>query len=57
MTWLGLLVAIAVLVAVVATSGVRPKGARPVAGTGLMAGARVVLVVLVAAIAWMVWAR
>ena len=57
MTWLGLLIAVAVIVAIVALTGVRPKGARPVARTGLMAAARVVLVALVAVVAWVLWAR
>lgn len=57
MTWLGILVIVTVLVALVAVSGVRPKGARPVQRTNLMAGARIALVILVAAIAWAVWRR
>ena len=57
MTWLGLLIAVAVLVALVALSGARPRGARPVARTGLMSAARVVLLIVVAVIAWSVWAR
>lgn len=36
MTWVDVLIAVAVFVAVVAWSGVRPKGARPVGSTGLM---------------------
>lgn len=57
MTWLTILIAVAVFVAVAALSGVRPKGARPVARTGLMSGARVVLVLLVAAVVYVVWMR
>ena len=57
MTWFGLLIAVAVLVAIVALTGVRPRGTRPVANTGLMAGARVVLVIIVAAVAYALWQR
>ena len=57
MMWLGLLVVVAVLVAVVALSGIGPRGARPVAGTQLMSGARMVLAILLAVVAYMVWAR
>jgi hypothetical protein len=56
-TWLSILIAVAVSVALVALSGARPNGARPVARTNLMMGARVVLVILIAAITWAVWAR
>jgi hypothetical protein len=55
--WLSILIGVAVFVAVVALTGARPKGARPVGRTHLMTGARVALVVLVALVAWAVWAR
>ena len=57
MSWLGILSAVAIVVAIVAVLGARPKGGRPVEGTHLMTGARVVLVLLVAVVAWVVWAR
>jgi hypothetical protein len=57
MTWLNVLIAVAVLVAVVALLGVRPKGGRPVERTQLMTAARVVLVILVAVVAWAMWVR
>jgi hypothetical protein len=57
MSWLIILIAVSVLVAIVALTGARPKGARPVERTHLMTGARVVLVILVAVVAWAVWAR
>ena len=57
MTWIGLLIAVAVAVAVVAVAGARPKGGRPVEGTRLMSGARVVLVILVLVVAWAWWSR
>lgn len=56
MTWVGVLIAVAVFVAVVALSGVRPKGARPVGSTGLMSAGRVVLVILAAVVATIAWA-
>jgi hypothetical protein len=56
-TWLGLLIAVAVAVALVAIVGARPKGGRPVERTGLMTGARVVLLLLGVLVAWAWWAR
>jgi hypothetical protein len=57
MTWLSILIAVAVVVALFALVGARPRGARPVERTGLMTGARVVLVIMVAVVAWAFWAR
>ena len=57
MTWLNILIAVAVVVAIFALVGARPKGARPVERTGLMTGARVVFVIMVALVAWAFWAR
>ena len=59
MTWLGLLIAVAVAVAIaiVAVVGARPKGGRPVERTGLMTGARIVLLLLVGLVAWAWWVR
>jgi|SwirhirootsSR3_FD_contig_51_2239658_length_471_multi_1_in_0_out_0_2 hypothetical protein len=51
MSWLTILLAVAALVALVATVGIQPKGARPVAGTRLMSVARIILIaVLMAAV-------
>ena len=57
MTWLSVLIVVGVLVALVALSGVRAKGGRPVGRTGLMSAARIVLVILAAVVAYIVWAR
>ena len=57
MTWLSVLIVVGVLVALVALSGAPAKGARPVGRTGLMSAARIVLVILAAAVAYTVWAR
>ena len=57
MLWLGPLVAIALVVAVVALTGARPRGARPVERGGLMTIARIVVVALVALVAWAVWSQ
>ena len=51
MLWLTALILVAVVVALVAFSGVRIKGARPVGSTHLMTAARVLLVVLLAVVA------
>jgi hypothetical protein len=45
-SWLTLLLLVAVLVAVAAITGVKPRGGRPVARTRLMSAARVVLLVI-----------
>jgi Mg2+/citrate symporter len=47
MTWLTALIAVALVVALVATTGIKPRGTRHVAGTGLMTAARVVLVIMI----------
>lgn len=57
MTWLGMLLVVALVVVVAALSGIKPKGTRPVARTGLMTVARVVLVLLGAIVAYVVWMR
>ncbi|HLE84490.1 MAG TPA: hypothetical protein VJG13_09135 [Thermoanaerobaculia bacterium] len=46
MSWLTLLLLVAVIVAVAAITGVKPSGGRPVARTRLMSAARVVLLVI-----------
>jgi hypothetical protein len=45
-SWLTLLLLVAVLVAVAAITGIKPRGGRPVARTRLMSAARVVLLVI-----------
>lgn len=57
MSWLGLLIAVAVVVAIIAVMGTTPRGARPVARSGLMAAARIVLVVIVAVLVYAFWRR
>ena len=52
MTSFWVLIAVAVVVAAIGLGGFRPKGARPVARTGLMSVARVVMVVLVLLLAY-----
>jgi hypothetical protein len=54
---LGLMFVVALVVAIVALTGVKLKGARPVARTGLMIAARIVLVILVAVVVYVVWGR
>ena len=49
LVWLGIAV---VIVAIAATTGIKPKGTRPVAHTRMMGMARVVLVVVVIIFAW-----
>jgi hypothetical protein len=46
MSWLTLLLLVAVLVAIAAVTGLKPRGGRPVARTRLMTAARVVLLVI-----------
>jgi hypothetical protein len=47
-----LLIAVAVVIAGIALIGARPRGARPVARTGLMSAARVVLALLALLLAY-----
>jgi hypothetical protein len=47
MTWLVWLGLALIIAAIAAVTGAQPKGARPVAGSHLMAVARVVLLVIV----------
>ena len=54
MNWLTLLTIAALIAAIAAITGFKPKGSRPVARTQLMGVARVVLVLLVLAIAYYV---
>lgn len=52
MTWLFWLTVAVVLTAVVAISGMQPKGTRPIAHTRMMGAARLVLMVLVVIFAY-----
>ena len=52
MTWLTALIAVALLAAVAAITGLKPRGTRRVAGTQMMMAARIVLVL---AILYFVW--
>ena len=55
MTWLTALIAVALVVAVFAITGLKPRGTRKVAGTQLMMAARVVLVLAILAVLYFVW--
>ena len=57
MNWLTILIAVAVAVALIALSGARAKGTRPVGRTGLMTVARIVAVILAAIVAYVAWGR
>jgi hypothetical protein len=51
MSWIELLLAAAVLAAVAALTGIKPRGTRPVARTRLMKAARIVLLLIAAGLA------
>jgi hypothetical protein len=53
LNWLTILLAVAVFAAFVATIAIQPKGARPVAGTGLMSVARIALIAIAIALAYL----
>jgi hypothetical protein len=53
MSWLGWLALAVVVAAVAAVTGLQPKGARPVARTGLMGMARLALLVFVLIFAYL----
>ena len=55
MTWLTALIGVALATAVVAITGLKPRGTRKVAGTQLMVVARVVLVLAILAVLYFVW--
>jgi hypothetical protein len=55
MSWLGWLIVAMLLAAAAAVTGLQPKGARPVARTGLMTVARIVLLVMAALVAYFVY--
>ena len=52
MTWLTALWIVAFVVAAVAVFGIKPRGGRHIANTGLIAVARVVLVVMALVVAY-----
>ena len=53
MTWYTWLIAAALLSAVAAVTGIKPKGTRPVANTHLMGVARIVLVFIILICLWL----
>jgi hypothetical protein len=53
MTWYTWLIAAAFIAALAAVTGIKPKGTRPVAHTGLMSVARVVLAFIVLICLWL----
>lgn len=55
MTWLGWLAIAVVIAAVAAVTGIKPSGTRHVAGTKLMGVARVALLVIVVIVAYLAW--
>ena len=55
MTWLTALLLVAIVVVIVAVTGIQPSGGRRVANTHLMAVARVVLAVMVLVVAWFMY--
>jgi hypothetical protein len=55
--WLELLLVVALLVAVVAASGVRARGTRPVGRTRLMSVARVVAILVALVLLYAAWTR
>ena len=55
MTWLGWLGVVVVIVAIAAVTGIKPSGTRHVARTGLMSGARLVLIVILLIVVYLVY--
>jgi hypothetical protein len=56
MSWLVWLALAVIVAGIAAVTGLQPKGGRPVARTGLMTAARVVLFIVVLIFAYMAWA-
>jgi len=56
MTWLVWLALAVVLTAIVAITGIQPKGTRQVGRTGLMSAARVVLAIVILIFLYMAYA-
>jgi hypothetical protein len=57
MSWLAILGIVVLLIAIVSTVGIRPKGGRAVSGTRLMMVARVVLLAIAVALLYFGWGR
>jgi len=57
LTWLALLAIVGVLVALVALTGARPKGGRPVARTQLMTVGRIVVLITALVLAYVAFGR
>ncbi len=57
MIWFGLLAVAVVLIALVALTGARPKGGRPVGGTQLMTAGRIVVIVAALVLAYVAFTR
>ena len=57
MTWLALLTIAGVLVALVALTGARPKGGRPVERTQLMTVGRIVVLITALVLAYVAFGR
>jgi hypothetical protein len=55
MSWIGWIGLAALIAAIAAVTGIKPRGARPVARTSLMGGARLVLVALVIILAYVAY--
>jgi Mg2+/citrate symporter len=55
MTWLTALIGVAVLVAIAAVTGIKPKGTRHVARTGMMSMARIALLIMIAIVAYLIY--
>jgi len=55
MTWLLWLVLAVIVAGIAAVTGLQPKGGRPVARTGLMHVARIMLVIIVLIFAYMAY--
>jgi hypothetical protein len=55
MTWLGWLIVAVLITAVAAVTGIKPRGTRHVARTGMMGAARFVLVIVMLIIAYVVY--
>jgi hypothetical protein len=55
MTWLTALIAVALVAAVAAITGLKPRGTRRVAGTKMMMAARIVLGLAILVVLYFVW--
>jgi hypothetical protein len=55
MSWLTALIAVALIAAVAAITGLKPGGTRRVAGTKMMTAARIALVLAILVVLYIVW--